>query len=44
MLHDYNHITFEGVKLAVLNFEKQYGLMPKAPLPDAGGSLLIVKP
>lgn len=42
-LHDYNHAEFKGIKVAVENFEYNYGKINKFPLPDVGGTLVITK-
>jgi O-methyltransferase len=42
-LHDYNHREFQGVKKAVAEFEAANGKLSKTPLPDQGGTLIIVK-
>jgi O-methyltransferase len=42
-LHDYNHKEFKGIKIAVENFENITGKLNKVPLPDGGGTLVIVK-
>lgn len=43
MIHDYNHREFHGIKKAVAECEKIFGIIPKFPLPDQGGSIVIVK-
>lgn len=44
-LHDYNNRFLGGVKKAVDIFEKESGhLLPKAPIADEGGTLIILKP
>jgi hypothetical protein len=43
-VHDYNHGREElGVNQAVLDIEKAFGPLKKVPLPDAYGTLVIVK-
>lgn len=43
MLHDYNTSLFEGTKAAVKEAEKTFGRFCRIPLPDQGGSLVIIK-
>ena len=43
MIHDYNSEKYIGVRKAVDDFEKKYGDLIKVPIPDFGGSLLIMK-
>lgn len=43
-VHDYNNRFLEGVKKAVEIYEQEIGsIMPKVPLADEGGTLVIVK-
>lgn len=43
-LHDYNNYCLEGVKEAVKLYEEETGTyLPKVPLSDEGGTLVIVK-
>jgi O-methyltransferase len=42
-LHDYNHREFQGVKKAIADFESNNGKLSKIPLPDQGGTLMMVK-
>lgn len=44
MIHDYNHREFQGIKQAVAECEKKFGPIPKMPLPDQGGSIVLTKP
>lgn len=43
MIHDYNHREFQGIKEAVMECEKEFGIIPKVPLPDQGGSIVLMK-
>jgi hypothetical protein len=42
-VHDYNDPVWTGVKHAVHDVEKVFGLFKKIPLPDSNGTLAIVK-
>jgi O-methyltransferase len=42
-LHDYNHREFKGIKIAIEEFENINGKLNKVPLPDQGGTLVIIK-
>lgn len=44
LIHDYNNPLFKGVKKAVYDYEENFGIVPKVPIPDSTGSLVIVKP
>lgn len=44
MLHDYNTSLFKGIHAAVEEAEKSFGRFLSFPLPDQGGSLVIIKP
>ena len=44
MIHDYNQTNeWKGVKEAVNDFEKKYGFVPKVPITDSCGTLIITK-
>ncbi len=43
MIHDYNHREFRGIKKAVAEYEPKFGIIPKIPLPDQGGSIVFMK-
>ena len=43
MLHDYNTPYFHGIHNALINAEKKLGKLAYIPLPDQGGSVVIVK-
>jgi len=43
LLHDYNCLKFRGVKAAVTDYETNYGPLPKVPIPDHSGTLIITK-
>ncbi len=43
MVHDYNHREFHGIKNAIAECENKFGLIPKTPLPDQGGSIVLMK-
>lgn len=45
MIHDYNHKEMQGVKKAVAEAEKRFGrgVIPKVPLPDEGGTIVLMK-
>ena len=43
MIHDYNHREFQGIKQAVAESETKFGPIPKFPLPDQGGSIVLTK-
>lgn len=44
MLHDYNSITYHGIKHAVEIYEQETGhCLPKVPITDEGGSLILTK-
>ncbi|MCM1191770.1 MAG: TylF/MycF family methyltransferase [Butyrivibrio sp.] len=43
MIHDYNHREFQGIKGAVAECEAEFGVIPKVPLPDQGGSIVLMK-
>jgi len=43
MLHDYNTTLFKGAKAAVEEAEREFGRFFCMPLPDQGGSLVILK-
>ena len=44
MLHDYNSNEFKGIKVAIKEYENEYGIkLAKVPLPDQGGTLVITK-
>lgn len=43
MLHEYNCPGFRGVKPAVADYEKKYGQIPKIPIADWAGTLVITK-
>ncbi|MBQ2771702.1 MAG: hypothetical protein IJE95_03170 [Methanocorpusculum sp.] len=44
MIHDYNPTNeWKGVKEAVNDFEKKYGFVPKVPITDSCGTLIITK-
>lgn len=42
-VHDYNYWGFPGVRQAVDDFEKEYGMVPKVPLCDGSGTLIMTK-
>lgn len=44
MIHDYNHREFKGIKDAVAEMEEIYGPFAKMPIPDQGGTIVIMKP
>ena len=44
MIHDYNHREFKGIKDAIAEAEKSLGKLPKMPLPDQGGTIVLIKP
>ncbi len=44
LLHDYNSGRFDGIKKAVLAYEKSYGALPLLPLCDLHGTAVILKP
>ncbi len=45
MLHDYNSQNLSGVKKAVKRYEKDLGVyLPKVPICDIGGTLVLCKP
>lgn len=44
MIHDYNHEEFKGIKDAVAETEAIYGPFAKMPIPDQGGTIVIMKP
>lgn len=43
MIHDYNHKEFQGIKKALSEAEKKFGTIPKVPLPDQGGTIVLTK-
>lgn len=43
IIHDYNHREFLGIKKAVEECEQKFGAIPKFPLPDQGGSIILAK-
>lgn len=44
MIHDYNQTNeWKGVKEAVSDFEKKHGFVPKVPITDTCGTLIITK-
>ena len=44
MIHDYNHIEFEGVKQAIKDYESYYNIrLRKVPMSDRSGSIVISK-
>ena len=43
MLHDYNTTLFKGAKAAVEEAEREFRRFLCMPLPDQGGSLVILK-
>ena len=43
MIHDYNTSLFKGARAAVEEAEKELGRFSSVPIPDQGGSLIIVK-
>ena len=43
MIHDYNHREFKGIKDAVCEAERELGPLPKMPLPDQGGTIVLMK-
>lgn len=43
-VHDYNHVSLQGVKDAIEKYEKKYDIkVKKIPLCDSNGTLVIVK-
>ena len=44
MIHDYNHSEFKGIKDAVAETEAVLGPFAKMPIPDQGGTIVIMKP
>lgn len=42
-LHDYNGIEHKGVKTALDEFEMTVGMIPKVPLPDQYGTVILIK-
>ena len=42
-IHDYKNLDFKGVEAAVEIFEQEMGRLPKVPLPDSSGTLVITK-
>ena len=43
MLHDYNGDYKEGIQNALRKYEKKYGKIPKVPIPDVEGTIIITK-
>lgn len=43
MIHDYNHREFQGIKKAVQECEEIFGKIPKLPIPDQGGTVVLTK-
>ena len=43
MIHDYNHSEFKGIKRAIEECEEKFGAIPKFPLPDQGGTIVLTK-
>ena len=43
MIHDYNHREFRGIKKALAESEEKFGAIPKVPLPDQGGTIVLTK-
>lgn len=44
-LHDYNHADIHGVKPIIREYEARHGVrLPRMPIPDEGGTLVIMKP
>lgn len=44
-LHDYNHADIHGVKPIIREYEARHGLrLPRMPIPDEGGTIVIMKP
>lgn len=44
MVHDYNNKEFHGIRDAVAECEAVLGPLCKVPLPDQGGTVIIMKP
>lgn len=42
-MHDFNHSKIHGIRDVVQEFEKRHGFIPKMPLPDEGGSIVLLK-
>ena len=43
-VHDYNHISLQGVKKAINKYEEKYNIkLKKVPLCDSNGTLIIIK-
>ena len=43
MIHDYNHREFQGIKDAVKKAEEELGKIPRMPIPDQGGTVVLIK-
>ena len=43
-LHDYNSRQFDGVKEAVLAYERDHGPLPLVPLSDLHGTAVLIRP
>ena len=43
-IHDYNTPVHSGVRIAVVEFEVDYGTVPVMPLTDTCGTLVLIKP
>lgn len=42
-VHDFNHSMIRGIRDVVDAFEAAHGFIPKFPLPDEGGTLVLLK-
>lgn len=42
-LHDFNHRMIRGVREVISEFEAAHGFTPKFPLPDEGGTIVLLK-